>query len=95
MEYGRQQSKVKTLLLQRCALRKFRVTYGQKTRDQITNDGGSKHSLVQTDVIKERSVHSIQSYCNSVKSQAPGISPPAGLRDPAGEGEFSDEGSNI
>ena len=32
---------------------------------------------------------------NSAKLQAPGISPPAGLRDPAGEGEFSDEGSNI
>ena len=28
---------------------------------------------------------------NSAKLQAPGISPPAGLRDPAGEGGFSDE----
>ena len=42
MECRRQQLKVKALLLQRCALRKFRVTYGQNTRDQITNNGRSK-----------------------------------------------------
>ena len=29
------------LLLQRCALRKFHVTDGQKTRDQITRGRGS------------------------------------------------------
>ena len=41
MECRRQQLKVKALLLQRCAL-KFWVTYGQNTRDQITNNGRSK-----------------------------------------------------
>ena len=35
---GRQRSKVKKLLLQGCALRKFHVTDGQNTRDQITSD---------------------------------------------------------
>jgi len=32
-ECGRQQSKVKMLLLQRCALHKFRLTDDQNTRD--------------------------------------------------------------
>ena len=32
------------LLLQRCALRKFQVTDGQNTRDQITSDRRSKHA---------------------------------------------------
>ena len=31
-------------LLHRCALRKFRVTYRQITRDQITSDGRSKRA---------------------------------------------------
>ena len=40
MECGRQQSNVKTLLLQGCALRKFHVTDDQNTRDydQFTSD---------------------------------------------------------
>ena len=43
-ECGRQRSKVKTLLLQRCALRKFHVIDGQNMRDQITNDRRSKRT---------------------------------------------------
>ena len=43
-ECGRQRSKVKTLLLQRCALRKFHVTDGQNTCDQITSDRRSKRA---------------------------------------------------
>ena len=43
-ECGRQRSKVITLLLQRCALRKFHVTDGQNTRDQITSDRRSKRA---------------------------------------------------
>ena len=43
-ECGRQRSKVKTRLLQRCALRKFHVTDGQNTRDQITSDRRSKRA---------------------------------------------------
>ena len=39
-ECGRQQSKVNTLLLQCCALRKFHMTDGQNTCDQITSDTG-------------------------------------------------------
>ena len=35
---GRQRSKVKKRLLQRCALHKFHVTDGQNTRDQITSE---------------------------------------------------------
>ena len=31
-------------LLHRCALRKFRVTYRQITRDQIASDGKSKRA---------------------------------------------------
>ena len=45
--------KIKTLSLQRCALRKFLVTDGRNTRDQITSD--------RTLVIKLRYVHSIHS----------------------------------
>ena len=41
---GRQRSEVKTLLLQRCALRKFHVTDGQNTRDQTTRGRRSKRS---------------------------------------------------
>ena len=43
---GDNDRKVKTLLLQRCALRKFhvRVTVGQNTRDQITSDRRSKRA---------------------------------------------------
>ena len=37
-------AKVKALLLQRCALRKFHVTDGQNTRDQITSDRRSKRA---------------------------------------------------
>ena len=37
MECGRQQSNFKTLLLKGCALRKFHVTDGEKTRDQFTS----------------------------------------------------------
>ena len=37
-------AKVKALLLQRCALRKFHVTDGQNTRDQITSDRKSKRA---------------------------------------------------
>ena len=44
-QLGLQRSKVKTLLLQRCAaLRTFHVTVGQNTRDQITNDRTSKRA---------------------------------------------------
>ena len=35
---------VKTLLLKRCALRKFQVTDGENTRDQITSGRGSKRA---------------------------------------------------
>ena len=55
MEGGQQRSKVKTLLLQRCALRKFHVTDGQNTRDHITSD---RSKLAR---IKLRSVHLIHS----------------------------------
>ena len=44
MELGLQRSKVKTLLLQRCALRTFHVTVGQNTRDQVTSDRTSKRA---------------------------------------------------
>ena len=44
MECGRQRSKVKTLLLQQCALRTFHVTYGENTRDKITSDRRSKRA---------------------------------------------------
>ena len=37
-ECGRQRSEVKTLFLQRCALRKFHLTDGKNTRDQIMSD---------------------------------------------------------
>ena len=40
----RLRSKVKTLLLQRCALRKFHVTDDQNTRDQITIDRRAKRA---------------------------------------------------
>ena len=43
-ECGRLRSKVKTLLLQRCALIKFHVRGGQNTRDQITSDRRSKRA---------------------------------------------------
>ena len=43
MECRRQQLKVKTLLLQHCALHKYNMIDGQNTRDQITNDRRSKH----------------------------------------------------
>ena len=38
------QWKVKTLFLQRCALRKFPMTGGQNTRDQITRGRSSKYA---------------------------------------------------
>ena len=41
MECGRQRSKVKTLLLHHCALRKFHVRVSQNMRDQITSDSQS------------------------------------------------------
>ena len=44
MECERQRSKVKTLLLQRCALRKFHVTDCQDMRDHITSDSRSKRA---------------------------------------------------
>ena len=44
-ECRRQRSTVKTLLFQHCALRKFHVTDGQNTRDQITSDRRSKRAL--------------------------------------------------
>ena len=44
LECGRQRLKVKTLLLHRCALRKFRVTDGETTCNQITSDRRSKRS---------------------------------------------------
>ena len=60
-ECGRQRSKVKTLLLQLGALRKFRVTDSQTTRDQIASERRSKRAWsncewkkVQTRVIKLR-----------------------------------------
>ena len=60
-EYGRQRSKVKTLLLQLGALRKFHVTDSQTTRDQIASERRSKRAWsncewkkVQTRVIKLR-----------------------------------------
>ena len=37
-ECGRQRSEVKTLFLQRCALRKFHLTDGKNMRDQIMSD---------------------------------------------------------
>ena len=40
MECGRDRSKVKTLLVQRCVLLKFHITEGQNTRDLITSDQG-------------------------------------------------------
>ena len=39
-----QRSKVKTLLVQRCALCKFQVTDRPNTRDQITSDRSSKRA---------------------------------------------------
>ena len=54
MECGRQRSKVKMLLLQGCALRKFHATDGQNTRDQIVSGRRSK-------LIKLCSVHSMHS----------------------------------
>ena len=44
MECGRQRSKVKTLLLHHCALRKFHVRDSQNTRDQIASDRRSKRA---------------------------------------------------
>jgi len=52
-----QRSRVQTLLLYRCALRKFHVTDGQNTRNQITTSGRSRETLVA----KLRSVNSIHS----------------------------------
>ena len=46
----RQRSKVKTLLLQRCALRKFHVTDGQNTRDKITSDKRSRHAYARDQI---------------------------------------------
>ena len=43
MESGRQRSKVKTLSLQRCALRKFHMKK-KNTHDQITSDRKSKRA---------------------------------------------------
>ena len=43
-ECGRQQSKVKTLLLHRFALSEFHVTDSQNTRDHITSDRRSKRA---------------------------------------------------
>ena len=53
-ECRRQRLKVKTLLLQCCALRKFHMTDGHNTRDQITIDRRSKAS----DQIALRAFHS-------------------------------------
>ena len=53
-ECGQQRWKVKTLLLQRCALRKFHVPDGQNTRDQITSDGRSKRAFY--------AFHSLESF---------------------------------
>ena len=39
---GDNDRKFKRFQLQRCALRKFHVTHGQKTRDQFTSDRKSK-----------------------------------------------------
>ena len=47
---------IKTLLLHRCALRKFHVKDSQNTRDQITSDRGSKHAWSN----KLRYVHSVE-----------------------------------
>ena len=44
MQCGRQQSKVKTLLLHCYALRKFYVTDSKTTRDLITSDRRSKRA---------------------------------------------------
>ena len=43
-ECGRQRSKTKTLLLQRCALRTFHLTDGQNTSDKLTSDRRSKRT---------------------------------------------------
>ena len=52
---------VKTLLLQRCALRKFHVTNGQNLCEQVTSDRRSKfHSFlveVQTNALNECWLH--------------------------------------
>ena len=45
MKCGRQRSKVKTLLLHRCALRKFHVTNSQNTRDQITSASNARDQI--------------------------------------------------
>ena len=45
MKCGRQRSRVKTLLLHRCALRKFHVTNSQNTRDQITSDTNARDQI--------------------------------------------------
>ena len=44
---GDNDRKVKTLLLQRCALRKFHVTDGQNTRDTITSDRRSRRAYAR------------------------------------------------
>ena len=49
MQCGRQQSKVKTLLLHCYALRKFYVTDSKTTRDLITSEGPNARNVkVQT-----------------------------------------------
>ena len=45
MKCGRQRSKIKTLLLHRCALRKFHVTNSQNTRDQITSASNARDQI--------------------------------------------------
>ena len=45
MKCGRQRSTVKTLLLHRCALRKFHVTNSQNTRDQITSASNARDQI--------------------------------------------------
>ena len=44
---GDNDRKVKTLLLQRCALRKFHLTDGQNTRDTITSDRRSRRAYAR------------------------------------------------
>ena len=46
MECGQQRLKVKMLLLQHCALRKFHMIDGQNTCDQIMSDRKSKRILL-------------------------------------------------
>ena len=48
---GDNDRRIKTLLLQRCALRKFHVADGQNTRDQITSDGRSKLACVAGGIV--------------------------------------------